>query len=107
MGAAGGVNDADAEEGQLDAAGQDERPAHLQVVVLDELRLAVAEIAFPHAVVVNLDGVQRLAAAAFLHHGMRQRVPPRVSTHLKGRGRRTSYPARRGATKVVNPCSEV
>jgi hypothetical protein len=57
--------------------------------------------------VVNLDRVQRLAAAALLHHGMRQRVPPRVSMNLKGRGRCTSYPTRRGARKVVNPCSEV
>jgi hypothetical protein len=57
---------------------------------------------------VDLDGVQRLAAAALLHHGMRQRIPPPIMLmKRKGSSRHTSHPARRGARKVVNPCSEV
>jgi hypothetical protein len=107
MGAARGVDDMDAEEGRLGAAGEDEGPTHLQVVVLDELWLAAAEIALPYGVVVDLNGVQRLATAALFHHGVRQRMPPIVSMKQKGSGRRTLHPARRGARKVVNPCSEV
>jgi hypothetical protein len=45
--AAGGVDDAD-------AAGEDEGPAHLQVVVLEELWPAVAEVALPHGIVVDV-----------------------------------------------------
>jgi hypothetical protein len=79
-------------------AGEDEGPAHPQAVVLEELGLAAAEVALPLAVVEELDGVQRLAAAALLHS---------TSTTLKGRGRRSSLPSRRGTRKVVYPFTDV
>jgi hypothetical protein len=75
-GAAGGVDDADTEDGRPGAVGQDERPAPLQVIIVVEPRLAIGEVTFPLLVVEDLDEVQGLAAAALLHHDARQGVPP-------------------------------
>jgi hypothetical protein len=66
--------------------GQDEGPAALQVVVVDELRPAVGEIALPLLVVKDLDEVQGLATATLLHHDARRGVPPH-GTDKAGRER--------------------
>jgi hypothetical protein len=67
--------------------GQDEGPAALQVVVVDELRLAVGEIALPLLVVKDLDEVQGLATATLLHHDAHRGFLPMVPTKLAGSGR--------------------
>jgi hypothetical protein len=56
-------------------AGEDEGPAHPQVVVLKELGPAATEVALPLTVVEELDVVRRLAAAALLHGGVHQPPP--------------------------------
>jgi hypothetical protein len=84
----------------------DEGPAALQVIVIDEPRPAVGEVALPLLVVEDLDEVHRLVAAALLHHDAHQGVPPHGADETRGSGRRTSHPARRCTTKVVNPSSE-
>jgi hypothetical protein len=63
------------------------------------------EVALPLAVVEELDVVRWLAAAALLHGGVCQ--PPSASTTLKGRGRRSSLPSRRGTRKVEYPFTDV
>jgi hypothetical protein len=67
--------------------GQDEGPAALQVVVVDELRLAIGEIALPLLVLKDLDEVQGLSTATLLHHDARRGFLPMVPTKLAGSGR--------------------
>jgi hypothetical protein len=74
----------DAEDGQLGAMGHDERPAALQVVVIDEPCPAVGEVALPLLVVEDLDEVQGLAATAFFHHDARRGVPPHGADETGG-----------------------
>jgi hypothetical protein len=57
VGAAGGVDDADAEDGRPSAVGHDEGPAALEIIVIDEPRLAVGEVALPLLVMEDLDEV--------------------------------------------------
>jgi hypothetical protein len=57
VGAAGIINDADAEDGRPKAVGQDEGPAPLQVIVDEELRLALGEVALPLLIVKDLNEV--------------------------------------------------
>jgi hypothetical protein len=86
---------------------EDEGPAALQVIVVDEPRPAVGEVAFPLLVVEDLNEVQRLAATFLFHHDTHQGIPPQSADEAGGSGRRTSPSARRCTTKVVNPCSEM
>jgi hypothetical protein len=88
-------------------AGEDEGPAQLQVVVLNEPRSAAVEVAFPLAIVEDLHGVRWLTTADSSRMACVSTSPPIVLTNLKGRGRRTSHPARRGARKVVYPFTKV
>jgi hypothetical protein len=66
----------DAEDGRPGATSEDKGPAALQVVVVDEPRPTVGEVALPPLVVEDLDEVQRLAATALFHHDAHQGIPP-------------------------------
>jgi hypothetical protein len=87
--------------------GEDEGPAQLQVVVLNELWLAVAEVSLPLIVVEDLNMVRWLFSAALLHDGMRQHVPSHHVDEPEGEQEAHLAPARRGARKVVYPFTEV
>jgi hypothetical protein len=52
----------------------------------------------------DLDEVQGLAAAAILHHNARRGFFPIMPMKLAGSDRRSSNPASRCTTEVVNPC---
>jgi hypothetical protein len=55
--------------------------------------------------VEDLDEVQGLAAAAFLHHdACGGGFFPIMTTKLAGRGRRSLHPASRCTTEVAYPC---
>jgi hypothetical protein len=79
--------------------GQDERPAPLQVVVVEEPRPAIGEVAFPLLVMEDLDEVQGLATAMLVGVFF-----PIVPTKLAGSGRRSSHPASRCTMEVAYPC---
>jgi hypothetical protein len=51
--------------------GEDEGPAHPQVVVLEELGPTAVEVALPLTVVEEFDVVRWLADAVLLHGGVR------------------------------------
>jgi hypothetical protein len=96
----------DVEDGRPGTMSEDKGPATLQVVVVNEPRLAIDEVALSLLVVEDLDEVQRLAAIALFHHDARQGIPPQGANKTGGSGRCTSHPARRWTMKVVNLCSE-
>jgi hypothetical protein len=66
----GTVEDADSESLLPVMAGEEEEPALVHTVVDEELRPPIAEVAYPLAVVVDLDAILGLANAALPQHSI-------------------------------------